>query len=54
MAFSFGLLLPAFEDDRVLESIRPADNLSVDLVDAVLDRPAQHRPDQARSVADIG
>jgi hypothetical protein len=34
MAFSLGLLLPAFEGDRVCESIHPADNLFRDLVGA--------------------
>jgi hypothetical protein len=36
MVFSLWLLLQAFEDDRVWESIRPAGNLFHDLVGAVL------------------
>jgi hypothetical protein len=36
MVFPFGLLLQAFEDGGVWESIRPADNLFHDLVGAVL------------------
>jgi hypothetical protein len=37
MVFSLWLLLQAFEDDRVWESIRPAGNLFHDLVGAVLE-----------------
>src|SRR5580700_92829 len=37
MVFSLWLLLQAFEDDRVWESIRPAGNLFHDLVGPVLE-----------------
>jgi hypothetical protein len=47
MVFSFRLLLPAFEDDRVLESIRPADNLFHDSL-SCLAGPVLNRPSVAR------
>jgi len=51
MVFSFGLLLQAFEDDRVLESIRSADNLFRDPVGALPDRSVQRRSNRARCAA---
>jgi hypothetical protein len=62
MAFSFRLLLPAFEADRVLESIRPADKLFHDTLScpagAGFNRPAWRRSIRAqarrqRSVAPV-